>query len=78
MYRSKPIFDRIAEALWGVKKTTYGTTELLDESRTVSRTMVGGVMGTRERYDVPNSAVDKGCCTISRWYDLNITNSTHN
>ena len=49
---------------------TYGTTEFPDESLTVSRAIIGGVNGRRDRLAIPNSAVRRGCCTISSSYVL--------
>jgi len=45
-----------------------GTTEFPDESLTVSRAIIGGVNGRRDRLAIPNSAVRRGCCTTSSSY----------
>lgn len=49
---------------------TYGTMELPDGSLTIKRTMIGGVIATRDKGIRPNAAVLTGCCSISRWYVL--------
>jgi hypothetical protein len=52
---------------------THGTIELPEGSLTIKRTIIGGVIATRDKGVVPNAAVLTGCCSISRWYVLKIT-----